>query len=653
MPVDVTDQYIRIRQKDPDFYQDGSMRTMILDAAKGIRAIIGKLKGKTTTEVQSYLFERDKGWTPDKAQAWVDSHKTKHLTNKWRARAADYEGDRDLKVQVRGQHFQLSELSTEEQGEQVSLFEAQAGGIVLNRGGGQHARQLIKTGHVKDDAAWGFSAADGNKILGKAPKDATAADWNRYASWHLGVNRSGKEGSKDRYKFPFGKGGFVYRRALRAIAQRASQFGYPKIAEAASAMLEQLRRQDEAQAKDGDIILLRMTEFVEADNFSFNLKDDEEGKAPAEFMIVAFGTWSTSKYGDLRVDDSSAKSIMAYYEMKGQAKLPIDWEHQTFATQQNGQPAPAIGFFKPEVREDGIWAVDVEWTPQAVEWFKNKQYRHFSPTGQFDKKTGRLLTITTLALTNLPATNNQVPLVAKDEGTGDGGTMDLIMETLGLKPEDSEEKAAEKIKDLIAKNEAHDKDMKAKEDEIADFKAKADKPNEEVETLKAFRASALEICGLKEDASETDVKAFVATLKAQEPDKAKMVELEGKVKDLEAKEEAGRVKDLIAEFSTKETPANKEDMAYLAKSLPEDKFRATVALWPDVKADGPKPAADGKIQERNKPTEFKLSEHDELNIQDRLDAAGVERDSKEGKEIVAKYTAAKKQGDALMAQLTE
>jgi phage I-like protein len=661
MPVDVTEEYIRIRQKDPGSFKKGAMKDgsdfniMTLDTAKGIRAIIGILKGKNTTEVQSYLFRRDKGWNATKAQAWVDKHKGGHRSKEWQARASGYEGDRDLVVRMRGTtHFMLSELSIEEQGEQVNLFEAADRGITLNRAGVAHAKSLIKTGHVKDDAAWGFSAADGNRILGKAPKDATPADWKRYASWHMGINQAAKENSKDRYKFPFGKGGNLYRRALRAVAQRASQFNYPKISEAASAMIEILRKEEEVKTRDEDFILLRLTEFVETENFCLKLEEDEDGKGkpPSEFRIVAYGTWSTSKYGDLKVDRESAKTVMAYYKMKGLDKLPIDWEHQTYNTQLNGMPAPAIGFFKPEIRDDGIWAVEVEWTPQAVEWLENKQYRHFSPTGQLDRKSGRLVNIKTLALTNLPATNHQEPLVADDKGEGtSGGTMDLIMAALGLTPEDTEEKAVKAIEDIKAKADAHGKDLETKDKEIADLKAK-DTPEPD-KALTDFRASVIEQCGLKEDAKPEDVKAHIATLKAQEPNKAEMAELKSKVVDLEAKQEATRVKDLLGEFVAKETPANKEIMEDLAKSLPAEKFRATMAMWPDVKGDGPKPAGDKGIDERNKPTEFKLTETDERIIKDRLQEAGVERDSKEGKEIVAKWEAAKKQGHAQMAEFGE
>lgn len=70
-----TEEYIHIPVRDADGFQDGSFRTINISASKGIRAVIGRLKGETTTTVQKYLFAKDKGWTMEKAKAWVEEHK--------------------------------------------------------------------------------------------------------------------------------------------------------------------------------------------------------------------------------------------------------------------------------------------------------------------------------------------------------------------------------------------------------------------------------------------------------------------------------------------------------------------------------------------------------------------------------------------------
>jgi len=72
-PIDVTEDSIRIRQRNPGDFQPNSFRTIKLPGAKGIKAVIGRLKGKTSTTIQTYIFDK-KVWTVDKAKAWVKEH---------------------------------------------------------------------------------------------------------------------------------------------------------------------------------------------------------------------------------------------------------------------------------------------------------------------------------------------------------------------------------------------------------------------------------------------------------------------------------------------------------------------------------------------------------------------------------------------------
>jgi hypothetical protein len=74
LPWETTDQYIRSGHRNPDEFKPESLRTITLNENEGIKAVIGKPKGKDTMEVQSYLFELSKGWTLDKAKAWFEQH---------------------------------------------------------------------------------------------------------------------------------------------------------------------------------------------------------------------------------------------------------------------------------------------------------------------------------------------------------------------------------------------------------------------------------------------------------------------------------------------------------------------------------------------------------------------------------------------------
>ncbi|MDW8044713.1 MAG: phage capsid protein [Nitrososphaerota archaeon] len=79
MPWEETEQYIRSGHRSPDEFQEGTFRTITLSEEEGIKAIIAKPKGKDTTEIQSYLFDKSKGWTLDKAKAWFEAHVNEKL----------------------------------------------------------------------------------------------------------------------------------------------------------------------------------------------------------------------------------------------------------------------------------------------------------------------------------------------------------------------------------------------------------------------------------------------------------------------------------------------------------------------------------------------------------------------------------------------
>jgi len=77
--IDITENYIRIRQKDRSLFEKGSFRTITL--SKGVKAIIGKPKGKKTTTIQSLLFDK-KIFTTKTAKAWAKAHANKFSEQK-------------------------------------------------------------------------------------------------------------------------------------------------------------------------------------------------------------------------------------------------------------------------------------------------------------------------------------------------------------------------------------------------------------------------------------------------------------------------------------------------------------------------------------------------------------------------------------------
>jgi hypothetical protein len=74
MPWENTEQFIRSGHKSPEEFQPNTLKTIILNEKDGVEAIVGKPVGKDTMEVQSYLFDKTKGWTMEKAKEWFTQH---------------------------------------------------------------------------------------------------------------------------------------------------------------------------------------------------------------------------------------------------------------------------------------------------------------------------------------------------------------------------------------------------------------------------------------------------------------------------------------------------------------------------------------------------------------------------------------------------
>ena len=76
MPWDETERYIRSGHENPDKYE--TCRTITISEEEGIRAIYCKLRGQDRWEIQSFLFEKEKGWTMEKAKEWFRTHSAAH-----------------------------------------------------------------------------------------------------------------------------------------------------------------------------------------------------------------------------------------------------------------------------------------------------------------------------------------------------------------------------------------------------------------------------------------------------------------------------------------------------------------------------------------------------------------------------------------------
>jgi len=114
------------------------------------------------------------------------------------------------------------------------------GEVDLNQVGVSHAKVLIAAGQISDEA-WEFTAADSDKLLG------AGSDWANYGKWFLATDRMAAKESKEYFKYPYGKEGKIYRRALASIRSRASQQKATAVYDAAGELLDAISKRAQGQ----------------------------------------------------------------------------------------------------------------------------------------------------------------------------------------------------------------------------------------------------------------------------------------------------------------------------------------------------------------------------------------------------------------------
>ncbi len=146
---------------------------------------------------------------------------------------------------------------------------------------------------------------------------------------------------------------------------------------------------------EGNIITLQVTPAGR-----FKPRDGREMKVPS---------WN--------IDAALATAVIQRFAQK---KTPpvVDYEHQTLWKEENGQPAPAAGFFRSlEWREgQGLFA-QVELTARAKQYIADGEYRYFSPVFLFDGVTGDVLDLQMGAFTNNPAVDGMQALTERAAAT--------------------------------------------------------------------------------------------------------------------------------------------------------------------------------------------------------------------------------------------
>jgi phage I-like protein len=140
-----------------------------------------------------------------------------------------------------------------------------------------------------------------------------------------------------------------------------------------------------------------------------------DGQAPTEFRIFAAGFIETTK-GVFKFDDKAADSVMAAVADWGNDYC-VDYGHSmlSFFNIDPAESMKAAGWFTPQLRAGELWATNVQWTKKASDMLTAREARYISPAFNYDDD-GRITELVNAALTNIPATKKQTPLVASRDG---------------------------------------------------------------------------------------------------------------------------------------------------------------------------------------------------------------------------------------------
>ena len=228
------------------------------------------------------------------------------------------------------------------------------------------------------------------------------------------------------------------------------------------------------------------------------------------------GTWKMSP--------QIAEKVIALANSR-QRDSVIDYEHQTLYSENNGKPAPAAGWFHDlEYKEGkGLFITDPRWTEDAALKIDKDEYRYLSCVFSYHPKTGEVIRVRHVALTNDPGLDGmeEVETLAaakfnsENNPDEDNQMNEAILKLLALDAEATEEDVIAALKAILGKVTGHDAAVVALNTEhgeaIAALKTELEKG---VDKSKFVPLSALEevkeqLADLKSKHNESEVTLLV------------------------------------------------------------------------------------------------------------------------------------------------
>lgn len=229
---------------------------------------------------------------------------------------------------------------------------------------------------------------------------------------------------------------------------------------------------------------------------------------PEEIRILPLGHVHSQK-GEFIVDEESFKMIQKEFTDRKLDKV-IDYEHQTLSNVQ----APAGGWIKSFGKTEDAIVAKVEWTPKAMEYLQNKEYRYLSPVIVVRPSDQKVRAIHSVALTNTPAIDgmfaiaNSLDIENDDDVNETGGSkMELLelIKLLGMEENATEDQVKKALEALAT--------AKGKEAEAGKEAGKTEDKDGEKPELVA-NSTILNLLNLSEGAKTEEVAATILSLKS-------------------------------------------------------------------------------------------------------------------------------------------
>ena len=235
---------------------------------------------------------------------------------------------------------------------------------------------------------------------------------------------------------------------------------------------------------------------------------DLTGDPPGEVLLFRAGVNKSYK-GLLLFDEEAARRVLADFEAHG-AELFFDYEHSSLYSLIKGS-GEAAAWFRPEVREGALWAVDVRWTEEAAEKVRARKYRYISPAVDYELDSNRITRLINVALTNLPASHGLPPLMAASQGAKGmlEGALAHIASALGLDPDAASEDDVIKAFDDHMAEEGDEGDDALKDSDAAEALAQIRTLTGKTTTREALAAAAEELQAARAGAIEDEIRALV------------------------------------------------------------------------------------------------------------------------------------------------